>query len=371
MYIYMGDLRYQDTKPYADDFWAKNRIGLVQGFATRIDGAAKTLELASGERIAFDKLLIATGSRPNRFGWPGEHAIGVQGLYGLDDLALMEENTDGIGQAVVVGGGLIGVEMAEMLSARGIAVTFMVREQHYMDYLLSESESGLMEAAIRAHGVNLELGASLDHIAVDEEGRAKGVVLQDGREFPAQFVGLAVGLHPNVQLARDSGVEVGAGVLINNSFQTSMPDVFAAGDCAEFKTPAPGQRPIEQLWYTGRSHGRQVANGLLGTPEAYSRPLFFNSAKAFDLEYQTYGTVPPEPAPDQDEIVCGDGQRQVRIVFEQEARAVVGVNALGIRLRQNVWSHWIRNGFTVDAVIAEFHRGVFDPEFTPAIEVVA
>ncbi|NNE71188.1 MAG: NAD(P)/FAD-dependent oxidoreductase [Rhodothermales bacterium] len=371
MYIYMGDLRYEDTKPYADEFWARNGLELVLGHAVRVDTAARCVVLASGERVSYDRLLLATGSVPNRFGWEGEYAEGVQGLYSLQDLERMEASTTDVTSAVVVGGGLIGVEMAEMLATRGIDVTFVVREQRYMEYLLAPDESSLVESAIRAHGVTLELGAELKRIEVDEAGRACATHLTDGRRIEGSFVGLAVGVRPRIDLAKASGIESGLGILVDDHFRTSTENVFAAGDCAEFRKPFPGRKPVEQLWYTGRSQGRQVAAGLLGSPQAYEPPLFFNSAKFFDLEYQTYGIVPAAVSEGQQEQFWTDGERSIRIVYRSADQVVLGVNAFGIRLRQNVWSHWLRNGATLDRVLAGFDQCLFDPEFTLRMEVAA
>ncbi len=369
MYIYMGDMRFEDTKPYADAFWKDNRINLVRDRVARIDTSVQEVHLASGERLAYDNLLVASGSVPNRFGWPGEHARGVQGLYGLSDLARMEETTSGITSAVVVGGGLIGVEMAEMLRTRSIEVTILVRERGYMDYVFSKLESDLIHGAIRSHGVHLELGAELHKIEVDEAGAAEAVILKDGRRIDAQFVGLAVGVHPNLEVALASGLKTARGILVDDSFRTSAANVFAAGDCAEFRTPSEGRSAIEQLWYTGRGQGRQVAAGLAGEPEAYRRPLYFNSAKFFDLEYQTYGTTGSRPAAGCSQSEYSDGERSLRIVYSDEDGAVQGVNAFGHRIRQNVWSNWIRNRTSLSTVLADLGRGNFDPEFFRSLRV--
>ena len=127
MYIYMGHMTEAQTKPYADGFWEENRIDLVRNRVERIDTASKQLHLQSGSAMGYDALLIASGSTSTFFGWPGQDLGGVQGLYGLPDLAEMEHWTAGVEHAVVVGGGLIGVGMAEMLRAGGIEGTFYVR----------------------------------------------------------------------------------------------------------------------------------------------------------------------------------------------------------------------------------------------------
>ena len=118
MYIYMGHMRYKDTKPYEDWFWEKNRIDLLHDRVSVIDTTEKKLQMEKGEIISYDKLVIATGSASNKFGWPGQDLPGVQGLYNLQDLILLEANTKNINRAVIVGGGLIGIELAEMLLSR-------------------------------------------------------------------------------------------------------------------------------------------------------------------------------------------------------------------------------------------------------------
>jgi NAD(P)H-nitrite reductase large subunit len=106
IYIYMGHMKYEHTKPYEDWFWAKNRIELIHGFVFGIGTKHKVLKLEDGQKVYYDKLVIATGSRSNRFGWPGQDLHGVQGLYSIQDLELLEKNTVDISRAVLVGGGL-------------------------------------------------------------------------------------------------------------------------------------------------------------------------------------------------------------------------------------------------------------------------
>jgi len=118
MYIYMGHMGYKETKPYEDWFWEKNRISLKRAYVEFIDVNNKSLTTKVGETIAYDKLILATGSASNFFGWPGQDLDGVQGLYNYQDLELLEKNSHNIKRAVIVGGGLIGIELAEMLHSR-------------------------------------------------------------------------------------------------------------------------------------------------------------------------------------------------------------------------------------------------------------
>ncbi len=375
MYVYMGHVRYQDTKLYEDFFWPKNDFRLVRDFVERIDTGAKRLHLRDGAPLAYDALLIATGSQSNTFGWPGQDLDGVQGLYGMPDLDAMEAATQGMAErgerALVVGGGLIGVEMAEMLHSRHIPVTFLVRESAYMDYLLPPEEAAMVGQEIRAHGIDLRLAAELKEILPDEHGRARAVVTTEGEEIPCRFVGLTVGVHPNVAVTKGSDIETNRGLLVNEYFETSAPGVYAAGDCAEFRADGIGHRRIEQLWYTGRRHGKTVARTLCGHRIAYDRGVFFNSAKFFSLEYQTYGEILPTPLDGQETLFWQhpNGKHSIRINYASEDGRVLGFNLMGVRFRHAVCERWILEGRPLDDVLAHLHEANFDPEFFRRHEV--
>ena len=145
MYVFMGHMKFEHTKPYEDHFWQKNRIDLKQGQITDINTDEKILTLASGEHIDYSQLVLATGSQSNKFGWPGQDLPGVQTLFSYQDLELMENNSKYAKRAVMVGGGLIGVEMAEMLISRGIQVTFLVREDRFWGNILPHGEAELVQ----------------------------------------------------------------------------------------------------------------------------------------------------------------------------------------------------------------------------------
>ncbi|MFO1527267.1 MAG: FAD-dependent oxidoreductase, partial [Turneriella sp.] len=129
MYVFMRQMQLKDTQPYEKSFWKKKKIELKRGTVTRIESSARLLHFSDRSTISYDRLVIATGSEPNKFGWPGQNLPGVQGFYSLQDLSSLERDVADVRHAVIVGGGLIGVEVAEMLHARGIAVTFLVRER--------------------------------------------------------------------------------------------------------------------------------------------------------------------------------------------------------------------------------------------------
>ncbi len=366
MYLYLGHLRYADVKPYADWFWAENRLDLVHDEALRLDLAARTVQLASGPVLAYDRLLLATGSVSRFFDWPGQQLRGVQGLYGLPDVEKMTLDTQGIQQAVVVGGGLIGVELAEMLHARGIQVTLLVRESHYWASVLPTEEGVLVGQQIHQHGIDLQFATELREILGNAEGRARAVVTTAGQELPAQWVGLATGVVPNKALALTAGLATDRGILVDALLRTSAPDVYAAGDCTQHREPAPSEVAVEQLWYTGRMQGEAVAHTICGSPTPYQRGEWFNSAKFFNLEFQTYGRVPARPEAGTASFCWQhpDGQHLLRVNFRPaENFAVTGVYALGLRQRHEVWVRWLREKTPVQTVLRELGAANFDPEF--------
>ncbi|MBI1192504.1 MAG: NAD(P)/FAD-dependent oxidoreductase [Bacteroidetes bacterium] len=372
MYIYMGHMKYKHTKPYEDQFWAKNRIDLVRAWISRVDPAAGKVVASDGREFAYDKLVIASGSVSNRFGWPGQDLPGVQGLYSYQDLELLEDNTRGAGaaRAVIVGGGLIGIELAEMLLSRQIAVTVLVRESSYWNNVLAERESALVTRYIQSHGLDLRLETGLKEIQAGANGRAAAVVTDKGETIACQVVGLTAGVSPNIGFLEGSGLETKRGVLVSRAFETNLPNVYAIGDCAEFREPLPGRRPVEQVWYTGREHGVVLAQTLCGQRTEYAPGPWFNSAKFLDLEWHTYGDVPPTPQPDQASLYWenASGQQAVHLVYRVSDGRFLGINSLGIRYRHLVFDRFLRDGRNIDFVLENLAAANFDPEFFRAWE---
>jgi len=180
MYIYMGHMKYENTKPYEDWFWKKNKIALVRDFVEKVDTDSKQLRLKDGGYLQYDILVIASGSRSNKFGWPGQDLKGVQGLYSYQDLELMEENSRNTKHAVIVGGGLIGIEMAEMLLTRNINVSMLVRENEFWSNVLPRQEANMISRHVRSHHVDLRIETELKEIQGDETGRVKSIVTSKG-----------------------------------------------------------------------------------------------------------------------------------------------------------------------------------------------
>lgn len=365
MYIYMGHMRYEDTKPYEDWFWDKNKIKLVKDHVTSIDTKTKQLTLATGSSVGYNKLVIATGSRSNKPDFKGINLTGVQGLYGMPDIEAMFENTKGIKRGVIVGGGLIGIEMAEMLLSKNIHVSFLVREPIFWHSVLPKEEAQLVTKHINVHHVDLRLGTELQEIKGDREGKVASVITSNGDEISCEFVGIAVGVSPNISFLQDSGIETEKGVLVNEFFETNVPDVYSIGDCAQYRNPVAGRKAIEQVWYTGRMHGETLAQTLIGKKTAYNPGQWFNSAKFFDIEYQTYGKVDAKPNEKESSFYWEhtNGKICFRAVYSKQEETIIGINALGMRLDHALCDRWLQENKHIDEVMAHLYQLNFDPEF--------
>ena len=370
MYIYMGHMKFEHTKPYEDHFWKNNRITLKKAYVKQLIAGTKSLQLDSGETVSYDKLIIATGSKPNKFGWPGQDLDGVQGLYSLQDLIALERNAPNnqtCQRAVIVGGGLIGIELAEMLRSREIPVTFLVRESSFWNGVLPQGESAMINEHIREHHVDLRLSTNLKEILPDTQGRAKAVVTDQGETISCQLVGLTAGVRPNIGFLEGSGLETDRGVLVDRFLRTSVPDVFAIGDCAQQRTPIGRRRPVEAVWYTGRMMGEALAQTICGNPQQYSPGHWFNSAKFFDIEYQTYGWVFSEKVKEAAEMhfhwrhpkekIC------LTLAYDANSRKFLGLNTFGIRMRHEVLDQWLTAEVDIDHVIYRLKDANFDPEW--------
>ncbi len=370
MYIYMGHMKWEHLKPYEDWFWEKNRIELKKAWVEKIDFQQKRLYFSSEESLEYDKLVLATGSVYNKFGWEGQNLKGVQGLISKQDLDLLEENTQNCKKAVIIGGGLIGVELAEMLKTRNIEVSFLIREKAFWQNVLPMQDAKMISAHVRSHGVDLRHETQLDKIIGDDNGQVKAVKTGSGEEIECQLVGLCAGVRPNIDFLKDSDLETDKGILVDEFLQTNISDVYAIGDCVQLRKTRPDRNPIEPVWYTGRMMGETLAQSLTGNLRRYNPGNWFNSAKFFDIEFQTYGKVSADP--EKDEIHFHwqhkDNTKAITIAFNALDNTFLGINIFGIRMRHEVFDRWLNEKKSIHYVLQNLKEANFDPEFYDSYE---
>ena len=370
MYVFMGHMKFEHTQPYEPFFWKKNRIDLLQAFVSNVDTNSKKVIFDNKTSLQYDKLVIATGSKPNKFGWKGQDFDGVLGMYSKQDLEKLETLAPNCKRAVVIGGGLIGIELVEMLASRKIPVTFLVREKSFWSNILPLEESEMITRHIREHHIDLKLETGLDEIIADENGRAKAIKTDKGEIIDCSIVGLTAGVSPNIDFLKNSGIDLGRGVKVNRFLETNIKDVYAIGDCAEQHEAIGNRRNIEAVWYTGRMMGEALAQTICGKPMQYNPGYWFNSAKFLDVEYQTYGWVFANVAANETHFYWENkcGKKAIRISFDTETRLFIGINVFGIRMRHEFFDAVLNEKKSVDFVIENLKKANFDPEFFTTFE---
>jgi len=369
MYVYMGHMKFENTQPYESWFWKKNRIELKKGLVEKIDTANNSLLLKDGQNFSYDKLIIATGSTPNKFGWPGQDSGGAMGMYHKQDLENLEKyapDNKTCKRAVIVGGGLIGIEFAEMMHSRNIPVTFLVRESSFWNGVLPAQESEMINKEILNNHIDLRLGVNLQEIKADANGNVSSIIIQEtGEEIECNVVGLTAGVSPNVNFVKSSNIEIGRGVKVNRYLETNIKNIYAIGDCAEQHEGIDQRRPIEAVWYTGRMMGETLAQTICGNPTEYKPGHWFNSAKFIDIEYQTYGWVWAQPKENESRFYWehSSGRKCIHINYDTQSREFIGINTFGIRMRHEIFDKWLTEKRPVEHVLEYLKDANFDPEF--------
>lgn len=234
-----GEVAAADIELKRADWWARQGVTNLHGAPVdAIDRAAKTVRLANGVVLSYAKLVLTTGSHPIRLPKPGMDLPGVITFRTMGDVGAMLSGAGPGKRAIVIGGGLLGLEAAYGLAKAGAKVTLLHLMDRLMERQLDAPAAKLLLQAMEEKGVETLLGA--DTAAVEGEGRVEALRLTDGRRIPADLVVCAVGVRPNADLARAAGLEVNRGVLVDDGMTTSDPDIFALGECAEHRGIAYG-----------------------------------------------------------------------------------------------------------------------------------
>lgn len=262
-----ADVRFRDAAWYADQ-----RIELLLGTpADSIDASGRLLRLADGRILAFDRLVLATGSQPIRPPIPGVTLPGVMTCRDLADVEAIHAAADGVRRAVVIGGGLLGIEAAYGLVRAGLDVDLLHLMDRLMERQLDRRAGALLRTAVEAKGIRVVLEAETE--AVEGDATVEAVRLQDGRVLPADLVVVAIGIRPETTLARQAGIACNRGIVVDDHLETSRSGVYAIGECAEHRGVCYG------LVEPGYTQARILAERLAGSAEAYTGSVLATNLK--------------------------------------------------------------------------------------------
>ncbi|MGW4634818.1 NAD(P)/FAD-dependent oxidoreductase [Nocardia sp. NPDC004415] len=256
--------------------------------ATAFDARARTVTLPDESTLSYDKLALATGSRPRTLSIPGADAPNVYTLRTIGDSDVIAGVLRADQRLVIIGAGWIGLEVAAQARARGVDVTVVESAELPLLGALGPEMGAFYAEVHREHGVDLRTGIGVDAILTDD-GNATGVQLGDGTVVPAQAVLVAVGAAPNIESAIAAGLDYDGGVLVDESLRTSDPDVVAVGDIAEQQHPVLNRRVRVEHWATALNQPAVAARTMLGRAAVYDRlPYFFSDQYDVGMEYTGY-----------------------------------------------------------------------------------
>jgi nitrite reductase (NADH) large subunit len=254
--VLAGEKSFADTLLHDRPWYAEQGIALIAGASvTAIDRERRVVQTDQGHVIGYDRLLLATGSEPFMPPLPGIELPGVLGFRDLDDVEAMLEAARRHRHAVVIGGGILGLEAADALTRRGMQVTVVHRNDWLMDRQLDATAARMLQAALEARGIRFVLGARTEAMVGDR--RVQGVRLGSGEILPADLVVVTAGVRPRIELARACGLHCGRGVIVDDRLATSDPAIFAVGECIEHRGETFGL--VAPLWEQAEVLGRILA----------------------------------------------------------------------------------------------------------------
>jgi NAD(P)H-nitrite reductase large subunit len=279
----------------------------INGRVQSLSGDQHEVHLADGTRVRYDRLLLATGSLAVPPPFPGGDLAGVVKLDSLDDARHILKRARRGKTAVVVGGGITALEIVEGLLARGMHVHYFLRGQRYWADVLDETESHIVQGRLRHEGAQVHTRTQVKQ-ALGARGTLTGVETLAGATVPCQMLAVAIGVRPRVDLARQAGLAVDRGVVVNEFLQSSSPDVFAAGDVAQVHDPRSGTATLDVLWSTALAQGQAAGTNMAGSRRPYTKGASFNVTQLTGLKVAIIGSVGVGTDDDLVTIARGDSE---------------------------------------------------------------
>ncbi len=389
LYALAGQLREVDLCPAERP--SDRAITRRRGRATGVTAGA--LQLTAGA-LPFDALVLAPGSQPRPAPWPGAQLRGVGHFVTRNDLRWLRHALHGdrgapppdgfvhpddspyrlrppVGRPrhpIVVGGGLVGIEVVEALLAAGLRPTFLLRGSWFWDLALDAREAGWIAERLRDHGATVRVDTPVEAFLPDPAQTDRlGAVRCAGEAVPCDLAVVAIGVIPNTDWLAGSPVDrtPDGGIRVDDQLRTSLPGVWAAGDAAA----VPPTEQTETLWYTARAQGRVAGGNAVGSAERYVPDIPYNAAKLMDTEYTTVGALPPD-APGWWFEERGPVRSTLRLAADPDDR-VIGMSALGRRWDTDTWRRWIAERRPRAWVLAHLADAGFDTEGVPPLTLPA
>ena len=309
-----------------ETWYAEQGVELRLGDAVAsLDPAARTVISASGAYLRYDKLLLATGSKPRRLDVPGADLDGVYYLRNVEDSDRIKIEFAQAKQVVIIGAGWIGLETAAAARAAGLDVTLLVSGDIPLQRVLGPEVAPIFAELHRSHGVDLRYRTTATELT-GKEGTVTGVILSDETKVEADMIIVGIGAAPRTDLAATTGLKIDNGIVVDEHLRTSDPDIFAAGDIAQTYNPRLGRHIRVEHWANAKRQGVIAAKAMLGQDAVDVRPSYFYTDQ-YDLSMEYTGDIGPAGY---DRVIfrrhAEPGQMIVFWLYEQRIQAGMNIN---------------------------------------------
>lgn len=338
-----------------DEGWYKeNKIEFLSGKrANKIETENKKIILEDGEEISYDKLLLATGVSARPWKVDDSDKQGIYSLRNLDDGKAIIEQAKKTKQAVAIGGGFISFEMADLLRELNIEVTLIIREPHYWDPILDEKAAKIIEQAMKNAGVKILYNSEVGKVIGKD--KVEGVVLKDGTEIACEMIVCGIGVAGEIDWVKESGIEVNRGILADEYLQTNQPDIWAAGDIAEFKDLILEETVQLGNWANAQKQGQVAGLNMAGQKELFKFTSFY-TASGFDTNIAFVGDV--RPVDDRQIITRGTDDWHGRLIIKNNE--LIGASLINRNEEMAIIRKLIENKVDVSGKKAELAKADFD-----------
>jgi NAD(P)H-nitrite reductase large subunit len=325
-YLLMGEIGEEGTYlRKTPDHFARHRIELRTGRAVAVDGVARSVRLADGAAIAFDRLLVATGSSPLRPPIPGMDLPGVHPCWTLADARRIAQLAKPGARVLQMGAGFIGCIIMEALAARGVQLTVVEMGEGMVPRMMGQAAGRMIRRWVESKGVRVLTSTRVEAI---EAGKPLGVRLSNGEHVPADLVISATGVQPNVAFLAGSGIECAQGVLTDERMQSSVAGIHAAGDCAEAFDASLGRRVVSAIQPNAADQARCAGLNMAGGDARLRGVTQINVLDSLGLVSTSFGQWQGVPGGEHAELTDEAGFRHIRLEFDGDV--LVGSNAIGL-----------------------------------------
>jgi NAD(P)H-nitrite reductase large subunit len=371
--FFLGKIPFDQIWLKGQKLYDEKRIIFLGGkTAVGLDPVSKALILADGpsasRRIEYDKLLLAPGVSVRKASLPGADKPGVHYLRTLEDGQAIMEAIKSAKEGITVGGGFISFEMADLLNLAGIKTTLILRERYFWVPVLDEESGQMIEAAIEKAGIKILKQTEIAEITGAE--KVEGVVLKNGEKLEAQIVMFGIGAINNIALAQAGGIATGRGILANEYLETSAPDVWTAGDIAEYKDLILGETIQLGSWINAHKQGYVAGLNMVGKKEPYKFVSFYTTA-GFGMNIAFVGDVNPSANKTVIKRISTEHNSYIRLIVDDKHQ-LVGATILNKPAEMGLIAKLIETNVDVSTHLTELADPNFDLKnllTTPALAI--